>query len=83
MQAKLTLKLDENAVVRAQKYAVSTHQSLSSIVEGYFMSLTHRAVGVARKPTPIVNALAGSIKGSRDRQTSDEYTEYLEGKYSR
>jgi hypothetical protein len=83
MQAKLTLKLDENAVVGAKKYAVSTHQSLSSIVEGYFMSLAHRATGVTRKPTPIVNALSGSIKGSRDRHLSDEYTEYLQGKYNR
>jgi hypothetical protein len=83
MQAKLTLKLDENTVIQAKKYASQTHQSLSSIVEGYFRTLASRIRGKQDSPTPIVDSLAGSIKGSRNRDIRTEYTNYLEKKYSR
>lgn len=82
MQAKLTLKLDETTVGRAKKYALSTNQSLSAMVEGYFKSLSQNVTTPPRKPTPIVNRLSGSVKVSRNRNLSNEYTEYLERKYT-
>lgn len=83
MQAKLTLKLDESTIIQAKKYASQTHQSLSSIVEGYFRTLASRIRGKQDSPTPIVDSLAGSIKGFRGRDTQREYTDYLEKKYNR
>ena len=81
MQAKLTLKLDGNAVNQAKKYAFRTHQSLSSIVEGYFKSLTADTRKSPEVSTPIVDSLTGSIKGPRNRDLKTEYTAYLEKKY--
>lgn len=83
MQAKLTLKLDKRVIIQAKKYASHTQQSLSSIVEGYFRTLASRSGGKKESPTPIVDSLAGAIKGSRNRDIHREYTEYLERKYRR
>ena len=39
MNKKLTLNIDDSIIIFAHKYSKNTHQSISSIVEKYFISL--------------------------------------------
>ena len=41
METKLTLKLDQNVINSAKKYAESNHKSLSKLVEDFFRNLIH------------------------------------------
>ncbi|MBD3345290.1 MAG: hypothetical protein GF401_09535 [Chitinivibrionales bacterium] len=81
MQAKLTLKLDQNTINSAKEYAQHTHQSLSSIVENFFKTLTKKQRKDPENPAPIVSSLSGAIKGPRNRDIKKEYLHYLEKKY--
>ncbi len=65
MDAKLTLKLNADAISRAKRYAAKHGTSLSAIVEHYFESLT------AKKGSKYLSEeLAGCLKSMK--QLSDE-----------
>jgi gas vesicle protein len=82
MEAKLTLKLDSDAIKRAKQY-ISRHKgnSLSKLVEKYFNSLTSEEKEEKRKLPPIVSSLSGALKSYRIKDVKEEYTDYLVEKY--
>jgi hypothetical protein len=83
MEAKLTLKLDVDAIQRAKNY-LKTHKndSLSKLVEQFFNSLTASdPMEHSGKLPPIVSGLAGCLKRAKDKNVEDLYTDYLIEKY--
>lgn len=82
MDTKLTLKLDQEAIERAKRYAERRGLSLSRVVESYFLRLTESQEPPRKKPTGVVAELAGVLKGVEIGDTGEEYTEYLLKKYS-
>jgi hypothetical protein len=80
MNAKLTLKLDDQSIRRAKEYAWKNQSSLSSLVQKFFDSLTSRSSGQERRPSALVASLAGVLKKSRV-DFKDEYADYLSRKY--
>lgn len=82
MDAKLTLKLDREAIERAKHYAERRGLSLSRVVESYFLRLAESEELTREEPKGIVAELAGVLKGVEIGDPRDEYTEYLLKKYS-
>ena len=83
MDTKLTLKLDQEVIEQAKTYARQQHQSLSALVEQYFRVL----VGREEEPelpdiSPTVQQLSGILDPVETGQIREEYTNYLERKYS-
>jgi hypothetical protein len=81
MNAKLTLKLDEEVIEKAKAYAERRGTSLSRIVEGYFAGLTQKQQSV-RRPPGVVGELAGLLTGLQIEDEKEGYAEYLTKKYS-
>jgi hypothetical protein len=78
MQAKLTLRLDEDLITQAKRYARDTGKSLSQIVADYFRLLSAEAQRKDSLP-PVVQSLKGCL---RDASVDEEdYRRYLEEKY--
>lgn len=82
MDAKLTLKLDKEAIDRARRYAERRGMSLSKVVESYFLRLTESAEALREQPTGVVAELAGVLSGAEIGDPKEEYTDYLLEKYS-
>lgn len=82
MDIKLTLKLDEDAIGRAKRYAERRGLSLSRVVERYFFKLTEGDESPRETPTGVVAELAGGLRGVEIGDPKVEYTEYLLKKYS-
>ena len=83
MDTKLTLKLDKEVIEQAKNYARQKHQSLSALVEQYFRFL----VVQEQEPdvsdiSPTVKQLSGILDPVETQQLREEYTDYLERKYS-
>ena len=81
MNTKLTLKLEENVIFNAKKYALNHEQSLSSLVESFFMSLTEKKTVEHKNIPPTVKSLIGVLKSKKELKIKDDYTDYLIGKY--
>lgn len=81
MDAKLTLKLDQEAIERAKRYAERRGLSLSRVVESYFLRLAE-AEEPGQKLTGVVAELAGALAGAEVGDAREAYTEYLQKKYS-
>ncbi len=63
MNAKLTLTIDPEIIIKAKGYASHKGRSLSELVENYFKSLVQDAPSTAKEElTPSVKSLMGSIK---------------------
>ena len=81
MQTKLTLRVDDQTVVKAKSYARVRRTSLSRIVEEYFRRLEGGESAISAG-TPVLNELAGLLAG---RGTPDalkkSYRAHLEEKY--
>jgi hypothetical protein len=82
MDTKLTLKLNQEAIERAKRYAERQGLSLSRMVEGYFLRLAEWEEPSREKPKGVVAELAGALKGVEIGDPKKEYTEYLLKKYS-
>lgn len=81
MNAKLTLKLDQQVIESTKHYARRHGTSLSRLVEDYFSVL----VRDSRKDlelTGIVAELAGIAKGADAEDPNEGYAVYLTEKYS-
>ncbi|MBN1769195.1 MAG: hypothetical protein JW842_11865, partial [Prolixibacteraceae bacterium] len=62
METKLTLRLNDNVIERAKKYARSHKISLSKMVEIYLDSITKQNKDVQKiSITPLVESLSGVI----------------------
>lgn len=81
MDAKLTLKLDQEAIERAKQYAERRGLSLSRVVESYFLRLAE-AEEPRQRLTGVVAELAGALAGAEVGDAREEYTDYLQKKYS-
>ena len=82
METKLTLRLNNNVIVRAKKYARSHNISLSKMIESYLDSLTKQKEEEKRiSITPLAESLSGVIDLPSDFDYKKEYRDYLEEKY--
>ena len=78
MQTKLTLRLDDQLVRDAKRYARGVRNSLSQMVVEYFSALTSPEAARGEL-TPAVSRLKGALAGTKvDR---DDHRAYLEGKH--
>ncbi|KIA89553.1 DUF6364 family protein [Kaistella jeonii] len=83
MDSKLTLKLNENVIERAKKYASTKKLSLSRLIENYLDSITQEQNNDF-EISPFVKSISSgkSIPADADWKTSTEdYTDYLDKKY--
>ena len=81
MDAKLTLKLDKEAIEQAKRYAESRGLSLSRVVESFFLKLA-QAEEPPQRLAGVVAELAGVLKRAEIGDPREGYTEYLRKKYS-
>jgi hypothetical protein len=81
MDTKLTLKLDQDVIEQAKRYAERRGVSLSAMVESFFAGLT-RAEGERPQPTGVVGELAGMLRGVKIDDPEESYADYLAAKYS-
>ena len=82
MDTKLTLRLDEQVIHRAKKYAQEHNISLSKMIENYFDSLTKPTYNnIDSTITPLVESLSGVIDLPSDFDYKKEYREHLADKY--
>jgi len=83
MDSKLTLKLDENVIERAKKYAAEKKLSLSRLIENYLDALTNDELNNL-EISPFVKSIATgkqlSTEADKDR-LKDDYIDYLDRKY--
>lgn len=82
MDAKLTLKLNQEIIEKAKIYASQKKVSLSRIIENYLNSLTNdtkndRSIEVS----PFVKSLSSGKKIPTDLDYKKEYSEHLMNKY--
>lgn len=84
MDAKLTLKLDSEVIEKAKAYAESRGESLSRMVESYFLGLTRDNGEGEGELRGLVAELAGLLAGTEItvRDEKEAYAEYLTQKYS-
>lgn len=83
MDSKLTLKLNENVIERAKKYASTKKTSLSRLIENYLDSLT-REQSDEFEISPFVKSISSgkNIPADADWKTlREDYTDYLDKKY--
>ena len=80
MDAKLTLKLDQDIVAEAKKYAKDKNLSLSKLVENYLHQITKQKI-VKEEISPLVKSLSGILKLEEQADYKKDYTSYLSKKY--
>lgn len=81
MDTKLTIKLDNNVIKRAKRYAQHRRTSLSRMIEAYLDSVTKNEPDDI-EITPLVKSLSGVIALPEDFDFKKERSEYLIKKYS-
>lgn len=83
MDSKLTLKLDENVIERAKKYAAEKKLSLSRLIENYLDALTNEEFNnleISPFVKSITNGKQLPNEVGKDR-LKDDYIDYLDRKY--
>ena len=81
MNTKLTIKLDNDVISRAKRYAQHRKTSLSKMIESFLDSVTKNEPDDI-EITPLVKSLSGVIKVPEDFDYKRERTDYLIKKYS-
>lgn len=83
MDTKLTLTIEEDVILKAKEYAMSTGDSLSNLVENYLKAVTKKTL-INKKSdlTPIVKSLKGSFKAPADFDYKKELQNELSKKYN-
>ncbi|MDZ7801848.1 MAG: DUF6364 family protein [Trueperaceae bacterium] len=80
MKSKLTLRLDDDVVRRAKRYAKDHGTSLSRMVEGYFDAIGRDEDGAPARLTPRVHRLLGALE--RADVDEHDYKDHLIEKHS-
>ncbi|KAA5532023.1 DUF6364 family protein [Paenimyroides baculatum] len=83
MDSKLTLKLDENVIERAKKYAAAKKLSLSRLIENYLDALTNDELNNL-EISPFVKSIATGkqLPNEIDKdRLKDDCIDYLYRKY--
>ncbi len=78
MDAKLTLKLDNDVIQRSKKYAAEKKTSLSRMVENYLNSISRQDEEFEVSPFVKSISTGKSIPENIERE---DYIKYLEEKY--
>ncbi|WP_424494185.1 DUF6364 family protein [Salinimicrobium sp. GXAS 041] len=81
MDRKLTLKLDQEIIERAKRYASDKKMSLSRIVEAYLQSLTTENKESDIEISPFIRSLATGTKIPVELDQKNEYSDSLLEKY--
>lgn len=81
MDAKLTLKLNQQIIEKAKEYASDKKLSLSRIVEAYLQSLTSENSETDFEISPFVKSIATGINIPTDINYKEGYSDYLMEKY--
>ena len=81
MDAKLTLKLNQEIIENAKKYASDKKMSLSRIIEAYLQSLTSEKNKTDFEISPFVKSMATGINIPADLDDKEVYSDYLIEKY--
>jgi hypothetical protein len=83
MDAKLTLKLDQEVIEKAKKYASGRKLSLSRLIENYLDSLTSdkKNDNDDLEISPFIKSLRTGVKIPADLDYKKEYGDYLAEKY--
>lgn len=82
MNVKLTLNLNKDIIEQAKLYARDKNQSLSSLVQNYFLFLAEKSQVDGIEISPIVKELSGIIKLDNDSDFKEEYGSYIMEKYT-
>lgn len=79
----MTLRIREDVIVRAKKYARSQRTSLSKMIEAYFESITKQSETANDKQTitPLVESLIGVMDLPAEYDHKKDYREYIINKY--
>lgn len=80
MDTKLTLKLDQEIIEKAKRFARHRNTSLSMLIQNYLQSLTNQEDS-GDKITPLVKSLSGIIDLPENYDHKKEYTDFLIRKY--
>ena len=80
MDTKLTIKLDNDVISRAKRYAQRRRTSLSKMIESYLDSVT-KSDPDDIEITPLVKSLSGVVSVPEDFDYKKERTDYLVKKY--
>lgn len=82
MDTKLTLKLDQEIIEKAKKYASEKKLSLSRIIENYLNSLTSdKKIDNEIEISPFIKSLRTGVKIPADLDYKKEYGDFLAEKY--
>lgn len=82
MNVKLTLNLNKDIIEQAKLYAHDKNQSLSSLVQNYFLFLAEKNQVDEIEISPVVKELSGIIKLDNDFNLREEYGSYIMEKYT-
>ena len=81
MNTKLTLNLNKSIIESAKDYAKDNKVSLSKLIESYLNSLIIKEKKKI-EISPLVESLTGVIPAQSDKNSENDYYEYLSKKYS-
>lgn len=84
MDNKLTLKLDEEIIERAKKYASEKKVSLSRLIENYLDSITDLEKNEDIEVSPFIKSITNgkSISDKKSwKESREDYIDYLDAKY--
>ncbi len=81
MDAKLTLKLNQEIIERAKLYASDKKLSLSRLIENYLNVLTTEQNKDELNISPFVKSLTSGIKIPADYDYKKDRANYLDEKY--
>lgn len=77
MNTKLTLRMEENLIQKAKRYAEKSGKSVSQLVADFFSALGNYSQDDSLSPN--VRALKGVLKESSS--SKEDYRKHLEDKY--
>ena len=79
----MTLRIKEDVIVRAKKYARSHRTSLSKMIEAYLDSITKQkeTANMKQTITPLVESLIGVIDLPAEFDHKKDYRDYIINKY--
>jgi len=81
MDTKLTLKLNQQIIENAKKYASDKKMSLSRIIEAYLQSLTSEKNETDFEISPFVKSMATGVNIPADLDYKQGYSDSLMEKY--
>ena len=79
MSTKLTLRLDEELIKNAKKYAKKSGKSVSMIVADHFEFIRNKQVNTETQQPPATSSLRGVLAGKLISE--EDYLRHLEDKY--